>query len=317
MKKILKSFCVLAAAIGSMTLSSCVGYVTPDQTKPSYVALEVYSGRILYSSNANQRRPIGMLTNLVTATVVLDWVRAQNVDLNRVITVPREAVRWQRTNLLKLRPGERISLRDALYSALLWDDSVCATTAAFACGRVLDKSAPEKAFVSEMNKLARRLGMTSTTFKGSNGAVITQSTARDMALMGLYALSDPKMMGITSQPSVTVTIYSPAGNRTVQVNNNNRLLQASVDGLKVARSYSAGSCLMVTSSRPSVKRTNPLTGKPGTYGQRLLVVMLGMPDRSSRDQTAAKFLTDGWNAWDRWLPSNDYKDKTKFIILPN
>ena len=43
MKKILKSFCVLAAAIGSMTLSSCVGYVTPDQTKPSYVALEVYN----------------------------------------------------------------------------------------------------------------------------------------------------------------------------------------------------------------------------------------------------------------------------------
>lgn len=319
MKNILKSFCLLAAAVGSVLQNSCTGYVTPDQTTPSYVALEVHSGRILYSSNANERRPIGMLSNLATATVVLDWVRAHNVDLNRMITVPQEAVRWQRTNLLKLRPGESLTLRDALYSALLWDDSACATTAAFACGQVLSESDPEGAFISEMNKLALRLGMTSTRFKGSNGAVITQSTARDMALLGMYALTKPEMLAITSQCYVTANVYSPQGVRTATIRNNNRLLPSanSVDGLKVARSRSAGSCLMVTNSRASVKRTNPTNGQPGTYGQRLLVVMLGMPDGSVRDRTAAKFLANGWDAWDAWLPTNDYQDRSKFIILPN
>ncbi len=319
MKNILKSFCLLAVAVSSVLLNACTGYVTPDQTTPSYVALEVYSGRILYSSNANERRPIGMLSNLATATVVLDWVRAHNVDLNRMITVPQEAVRWQRTNLLKLRPGESLTLRDALYSALLWDDSACATTAAFACGQVLSESDPEGAFISELNKLALRLGMTSTRFKGSNGAVITQSTARDMALLGMYALTKPEMLAITSQRYVTANIYSPQGVRTAAIRNNNRLLPAAdnVDGLKVARSRSAGSCLMVTSSRASVKRTNPTNGQPGTYGQRLLIVMLGMPDGSVRDRTAAKFLSNGWDAWDAWLPTNDYQDRSKFIILPN
>lgn len=319
MKRILKSFCLLAAVASSVLLNACTGYVTPDQTTPSYVALEVYSGRILYSSNANERRPIGMLSNLATAAVVLDWVRAHNVDLNRMITVPEEAVRWQRTNLLKLRPGEKLSLRDALYSALLWDDSACATAAAIACGRVLSESDPEGAFISEMNKLALRLGMTSTRFKGTNGAIITQSTARDMALLGMYALTKPDMLAITSQRYVTANIYSPMGVRTVSIRNNNRLLPTAdnVDGLKVASSRSAGCCLMVTTSRASVKRTNPVNGQPGTYGQRLLVVMLGMPNSSTRYKTAAKFLANGWDAWDAWLPSNDYQDHSKFIILPN
>ena len=74
---------------------------------------------------------------------------------------------------------------------------------------------------------------------------------------------------------------------------------------------------MVTARRASVKRLNPATGKQATFPQRLLVVMLGMPSSASRYQEAARFLRDGWNAWDAWLPSNDYKDRSKFIILPN
>jgi hypothetical protein len=62
---------------------------------------------------------------------------------------------------------------------------------------------------------------------------------------------------------------------------------------------------------------NPMTGKEATFAQRLLVVMLGMPSSHSRYQETARFLRDGWNAWDAWLPSNDYQDRSKFILLPN
>lgn len=312
---------MLAVAASSLfTQSSCsFGYVKPEDTTPSYVALEVYSGRVLYSSNANIRRPIGMLTNVATAVVVLDWVRAQNVDLNQMVTVPATAVRWPRTNLLKLRAGESLTLRDALYTALLCDDSAAASTAAHACGISLNSRDPEGAFVAQMNHIARRLGMVSTVFKASNGAVITQSSARDMALLGMYALADPNMIAITSQQSAQVTVHSPLGMRGATLRNNNRLLPTSdkVDGLKVATSKSAGSCLMVSSRRASVKRTNPATGQPGTYGQRLLVVILGMPSSRDRYRIAHDFLVNGWAAWDSWLPTNDYKDKSKFIILPH
>lgn len=320
MNKALTFLCSLGAAV-SCLFSSCTyqNIVTPDKTTPSYVALEVHSGRILYSSNSNIKRPIGMLTNLATAVVVMDWVKSHGVDMNQLITVPAQAVVWQRTNLLRLRAGDSISVRDALYSALMWDDSACATTLAYACGSVLSSGNPESAFIAQMNNLARRLGMTSTVFKGTNGAVITQSSARDMALLGMYAINDTNLLAITAQTGCIVTIHSPYGTRRQTIRNNNKLLSGSghVDGLKAGQSRSAGSCLMVTARRASVKRINPMTGKEATFAQRLLIVMLGMPSSSSRYQEAARFLRDGWNAWDAWLPSNDYQDRTKFIILPN
>ena len=320
MNKVLTYLCTLGAAVCGL-FSSCTyqRIITPEQTTPSYVTLEVNSGRVLYSSNSNLKRPIGMLTNLATAVVVMDWVNAHGVDMNRLITVPAQAVMWQRTNLLRLRAGDSISVRDALYSALMWDDSACATTLAYACGSVLSSRNPENAFIAQMNNLARRLGMTSTVFKGTNGAVITQSSARDMALLGMYAINDTNLLAITAQTGCIVTIHSPSGNRRQTIRNNNKLLSGSghVDGLKVGQSRSAGSCLMVTARRASVKRVNPATGKEATFPQRLLIVMLGMPSSNSRYQEASRFLRDGWNAWDAWLPSNDYKDRSKFITLPN
>lgn len=320
MSKALTYLCTLGVVVSSL-FSSCSyqDIITPEKTTPSYVALEVNSGRVLYSSNSNLKRPIGMLTNLATAVVVMDWVRAHGIDMNLQIAVPAQAVIWQRTNLLRLRAGDTISLRDALYSTLMWDDSACATTLAYACGSVLSRGNPEGAFIAQMNNLARRLGMTSTVFKGSNGAVITQSSARDMALLGMYAINDTNLLAITAQTGCIVTIHTPAGSRQQTIRNNNKLLSGSghVDGLKVGQSRSAGSCLMVTARRASVKRINPATGKEATFAQRLLVVMLGMPSSTSRYQETARFLRDGWNAWDAWLPSNDYQDRTKFIILPN
>lgn len=320
MKKALTYLCALGVVVSSL-LSSCTHQeiITPEKTTPSYVALEVNSGRVLYASNSNLKRPIGMLVNLATAVVAMDWIKAYQVDMNRLITVPAGAVVWQRTNLLNLRPGDTISVRDALYSTLMWDDSACATTLAYASGSSLSNTNPEGAFIAQMNNLARRLGMTSTVFKGTNGAIITQSSARDMALLGMYAINDVDLMAITAQTGCIVTIHTPTGIRRQTIRNNNKLLSGSghVDGLKAGQSRSAGNCLMVTARRASVKRINPATGKEATFAQRLLVVMLGMPSSQTRYREAARFLRDGWNAWDAWLPTNDYLDRNKFIILPN
>ena len=320
MNKLTTAFYSLAVAVGGLFCSCSQNQIlTPDKTEPSYVAVETNSGRVLYSNNANVRRPIGMLANVATAVVVLDWVNAKEVNMDRQLTVPNSAVQWQRTNLLKLQPGDTISLRDALYSTVLWDDSACAATLAHACGEELDPTAPQSAFLAQMNMLADRLGMHSTYFKGVSGSVITQSSARDMALLAMYAVGNPAFLTISSARSRTVTVHSPAGSRQHTINNTNKLLGSSemVEGLKAGSSVSAGSCLMVTARRVSVKRINPATGKEGTFGQRIVVVVLGMPNSSARYSNASKFLRDGWDAWEKWLPTNDYQDPTQFILLPN
>ena len=320
MKKPLTILCSLAAVLTTL-LSSCTSTegVLPENTTPSYVCVEVNSGRLLYASNATEKRPIGMLANLATACVVMDWVKAGDVNLDTQITVPQEATMWPKTNLLKLKAGETLSIRDALYSTLMWDDSASAMTLAYACGAQISPNDPAGAFVNQMNRLAARLTMHSTYFKGTSGAVVSRSTARDMALLGMYAIGNPQLLGIASRTNETVTINSPAGSRAQTVRNNNKLLSFSehVDGLKAGQSRSAGACLMVTASRPSIKRPHPATGVMSTFGQRLLVVMLGMPNSNTRYNTAAKFLRDGWGEWEAWLPTNDYADHSKFILLPN
>ena len=136
MKKLTSRIAVLACA-GATLLSSCTQMFsgpTAANMRPSYVAMETNSGRILYAANPNERRPIGMLANVANAIVVLDWVKSKNVSMDTVLIVPAAACQWPATNLLRLRPGDRITLRDALHSTIMWDDSACATAAAIACG---------------------------------------------------------------------------------------------------------------------------------------------------------------------------------------
>ncbi len=73
-----------------------------------------------------------------------------------------------------LRPGDRIPLRNALYSALLGSDNVSAQTLAHHVGFAMLRQRgregdPVKAFVAEMNVLARGLGMRRTKFANAHG----------------------------------------------------------------------------------------------------------------------------------------------------
>ncbi len=310
--KTINNYMAAAGAVLCAMLTSCSD-MSETPTTPSYVAMEANSGRILFSSNTNAKRPIGMLANIANAAVAMDWIEAQNVDRDRQITVPQEAMQWPHTNLLGLKPGDTISIRDALYATVLTDDSAAAATLAHACGQALGGGNPEAAFVSQMNKLAQSLGMYTTYFKGTNGAVVSQSSARDMAMLALYVTTNPSLLAICSMPSVTVTVN---GTRRVTIHNGNKLISSSVDGIKVARSKSAGACAMATSRRSSVRRTNPTTGQQSIYAQRLVTVVLGASSSQERYNMTAKFLRDGWDAWEKWLPTNDIKDRSKFLVLP-
>lgn len=317
MKK-LKSRIALLLTAGAALLSSCSMPVASDMT-PSYVAMETNSGRILYAANPNERRPIGMLANVATAIVVLDWVNSKGVSMDTILSVPEAACQWPGSNLLHLRPGDRIPLRDALHSTIMWDDSASATTLAYACGSTLSMLDPEGAFIAQMNQMAAAIGMNATRFKGSSGATVSLASTRDLALMGMYAIEKPAFKGISSKKSHVATITDIYGRpRQVSITNSNRLLAYdNVDGVKAARSRSAGCCLIATSTRSSVKMVNPATGKPATYGQRLLVVVAGMPTSEQRYSTATNLLRDSWKTWEEWQRSNDFTDHSKFIILPH
>lgn len=320
MNKAINRITGILCAGAAVMLSACSQVFSAKsaaEMSPSYIVVETNNERVLFSENANERRPIGMLSNIATALVVMDWMKAENLSMDTMLTVPQAACRWPSSNLLQLRPGDRISLRDALHSTLMWDDSAAATALAWACGYKLSPQDPEGAFLIQMNKLAEAIGMKQTTFKGVNGAVRSTSTARDMVLLGIYAIERPQVQTICSKTSYTANITNGLGTRPVQITNTNRLLASQgVDGIRSAGSGSAGYCLMASAKRGSVKAYNPTLGKQSTYAQRLLVVVLGMPSAAARNNKAAALLQDGWEAWEIWQTTSDTSDPSKFIRLP-
>lgn len=300
-------------ALGLVSCKSAENITPPQSRQPSYLAMETYSGRILYTGNPNERRPIGMLANIATALVVIDWMNMKNISMDQMLTVPAAACQWSKTNLLNLAPGDRISLRDALHSTIMWDDSACAATLAHACGATIDPSKPEAAFVNQMNQMGRTIGMKSTHFKGSSGAVVTQSDTYDMAKLGIYAMLKPIFRSICNKRSYVATVN---GSRSVTIVNSNSMLdEASVDGVRAARSATAGACLVASAQRASVKLMNPRTGSEDTYPQRLLIVILGAHSSQSRYKVGSLLLRDCWKAWEDWQKTDDFSDPSKFIIL--
>ncbi len=289
-------------------------------SKPSYVAVESNTGRVIYAFNANKRRKIGMLTNLATAAVIADWAKSRNIDMCSMMTVPAEALQWNQTgtNLLKLQAGDQISVRDALYSALLWDDSASAITLAYRCGMDIKPSNPIAGFVVQMNQLASRLGMVNTYFEAAHGATASRSTARDMALLSMYIQQKPAIQLITTQTTANCTIIQRSGvARSAQIQNKNLLLVQNhdVDGLKATGSAEAGGCLIASVRRPSIKRPDPKTGEELTYPQNMVIVILGMGDKV-RYKAANDFMKDGWSVWENWRTTYDTSELNKFINLP-
>lgn len=311
-------------SVGTAGLLSSCGQLfsekLPHETTPSYVLMETNSERVLRAQNANERRPVGMLANIATAVVAIDWQTQKNISLDTMLVVPSLACQWPETNLLHLRPGDRISLRDALHSTLMWDDSAAATTLAVACGSTLNRTAPAESFQQEMNKLATAIGMTQTTFKGVNGAVRSTACARDIALLGMYAIQKPLVQTICSKTTYTATVYAPTGTRNVVIQNTNQMLgNHGVDGVRSAASASAGFCTVASAKRSSYKTLNTAKDKPATYAQRLLLVMLGMPSATTRDTAAARLLSEGWSEWEGWYNSLTPQTKSPenmFIRLP-
>ena len=307
-----------------LTLACVFQFSAQAQERPSYIAIEANSGKLLFSSNAEEKRPVASLSQVATAMVALDWVARTRLPLDTFIAVPQEAFGLRAGNPMDLQPGDRLTLRDALYSTLLGSDNVSALTVASFVGRDLVSrrggGAPIAAFVAEMNNLARSLRMAKTHFTAPHGLdagnSVSTSCALDMALLGVYSMQNPAFCYIVSQASRRIEVQAQTKGRTMyDISNNNRLMSASgVDGIKAGTSRAAGSCLLLSVTRNAISRRSPQTGTEVIYPQRMIIAVLGS---ASRYSLAREMMNTGWRVWENWQASGmDMKDPKEFVQLP-
>lgn len=291
----------------------------------SSIIVEAHSGKILAAANPEQRRPVASLTKIATALVVLDWAEAAQTDLATTAVVPPSAAMLAAVNPMGLAPGDRISLRDALYSALMGSDNVAAlTVATHVGGSLLERRGhsgdPERAFVAEMNLLAGALGMRSTRFVNPHGLDLRRgngySTAADIARLSIHSMRKPAFAFFVRQEERRVTFQTAAGAKSFRVVNTNVLLKdKSVRGIKTGSTAAAGECLATCAERDPIVRDLP-GGAKSITPRRLIVVVLGSPDRFGRTRG---FLNHGWMLFDQWANAGSVipEGARDFLRVPN
>lgn len=141
--------------------------------------MEEKSGRILESSDINNKKLIASITKIMTCIIALE----NNNNLEKVIKVPNEVLKMYGTNIY-IEVGEEIKIIDLLYGLMLRSGNDAALTLAIAT------AGSEENFVKLMNKKAQELGMNNTIFNNPHGLdedTKNYSTAYDMSLLARYA----------------------------------------------------------------------------------------------------------------------------------
>lgn len=234
------------------------------------MVMDARTGEVLHSRNADTRLHPASLTKMMTLYVVFEAVENGEIGLDDYVRISRNAAA-EPPSKLGLLSGQKIRLRYLIRAAAIKS----ANDAATALGEAISGS--EAAFARRMNRTAKALGMTNTTFKNAHGLTESGhlSTARDMTILGRHLLYDyPEYYNIFSRTS------ADAGIKTVN-NTNRRLLAAyrGADGIKTGYTRAAGFNLVASAQRGS---------------ERVIATVFGGRSTATRNARVAELLDMGF-----------------------
>lgn len=238
--------------------------------------IDARTGEVLHEQNANARLHPASLTKMMTLYITFEAVKKGEITMDTMVTVSKNAAS-EEPSKLGLRPGQKIKLRYLVRAAAVKS----ANDAATAIGEAVGGS--EAAFARRMNRTAKALGMTRTTFKNAHG--LTEeghlSTAQDMTILGRHLLYDyPEYYNLFSRTS------ADAGGKTVY-HTNRRFLASykGADGIKTGYTRAAGFNLTASAQRGN---------------ERVIATVFGGKSTASRNAKVAELMDLGF----RRSPSN-------------
>ncbi|NHQ75458.1 D-alanyl-D-alanine carboxypeptidase [Roseovarius gahaiensis] len=234
------------------------------------LVMDARSGEVLHARNADTRLHPASLTKMMTLYVVFEAVENGEISLDTPVKISSHAAS-EPPSKLGLRSGQTIRLRYLIRAAAVKS----ANDAATALAEAIEGS--EARFARRMNRTAKALGMTRTTFKNAHG--LTErghlSTARDMTVMGRHLFYDyPDYYNLFSR------ITADAGVRKVY-HTNRRLLGSyrGADGIKTGYTRAAGFNLTASAERGS---------------ERIIATVFGGRSTATRNAKVAELLDMGF-----------------------
>lgn len=234
------------------------------------MVMDARSGKVLHARNADTRLHPASLTKMMTLYVTFEAIRLGEINLNTKVKISKKAAA-EPPSKLGLKAGQRIELRYLIRAAAVKS----ANDAATALGEAISGS--EAAFARRMNRTAKSLGMTKTTFKNAHGLTESGhlSTARDMTKLGRSLFFHyPEYYNLFSRRTTDAKVRSVT-------NTNSRLLNAykGADGIKTGYTRAAGFNLVASAER----------GR-----ERIIATVFGGRSTASRNAKVAELLDLGF-----------------------
>lgn len=234
------------------------------------MVIDARSGEILHAENADSRLHPASLTKMMTLYVAFEAIENGEISLDTMVTISKKAAA-EPPSKLGMRAGQKIKLRYLLRAAAIKS----ANDAATAIGEAIEGS--EAAFARRMNRTAKAMGMSRTTFKNAHGLTEAGhlSTARDMTLLGRHVFYDyPDYYNLFSR------ITADAGGKTV-AHSNRRFLGSykGADGIKTGYTQAAGFNLVASAVRGN---------------ERIITTVFGGRSTTSRNAKVAELMDLGF-----------------------
>ena len=281
-----RSFLFITAA--SLAIASAAPAKAPPFDTPAPVAylIDLSSGAVLLSKDADRRMPPASMAKMMTTNVAFELIDRGELPLNKMCTVrPETWQKWhgpQAGSTMFLSPGEQVSVENLIHGIVTLSGNDASVVLAECI------AGTEEAFANVMNENARRLGLTNSHFGNSNGwpdEGRTYVTARDLATLARAEIENhPKLYKqFYGQTSFTWGKTLGSGAAITQANRNPLLGKVhGADGLKTGHTDEAG---------------YGFTGSAEQNGRRLIMVVAGLTSFNQRIEESVRLMQWGFNAW--------------------
>ncbi|SET88569.1 D-alanyl-D-alanine carboxypeptidase (penicillin-binding protein 5/6) [Salinibacillus kushneri] len=247
------------------------------ENSKSAILLEKDTGEILYEKNTDERLPPASMTKVMTMILIMEALESGQIKLKDKVRISEHAASMGGSQIF-LEEGEEMTVDNLLKGVAV----ASGNDASVALAERIAGS--EKAFVKQMNKKVKELGLNDTQFKNTTGlpAKGHYSTAHDMAMMAKELLKHEK---ITEYTSIYDDYLRKGTEDEFWLVNTNKLVKfyKGVDGLKTGYTSEAKYCLTATAKRDNM---------------RVIAVAMGADSTKKRNQDITTMLDYAFQQYD-------------------
>ena len=286
-----KLICISLAFLLMLALLPLSPVAHAERTAKAEILIEADTMQVLASTNADEKLPMASVTKIMSLLLWAEALEEGSLTLEEHVKASA-AVQETDGSTIWLTVGEEMTVAELM-------EAVIVASANDACVALAEHTAGSEAqFVKQMNKRAKELGMANTHYTNCVGFDDSghYSTAHDIAIVTAELMKHEVYRGWF------LTWLDYLRNGETQLVNTNKMIRYynGMLGGKTGTTDNAGCCLSVCAERGDM---------------RLIAVVLGCEDDTSRFESAEALLDHGFEGFQKFEPEVDNSKLLPITVL--